>query len=169
MPPTGLYLHAIRDRPCPHPYPAEPFRLEDGRLPVRWAPDSRWRSRRVSLYYGGAVTPLMTDLTQALPDHVRSVHDVARKRYDAFAARGVKLDLTRGKPASEQLDLAGALLALPGGDDYLAADRTDTRNYGVLQGLPELRPVRPWERRYCHDDECLASLIARSMRTIAVS
>jgi DNA-binding transcriptional MocR family regulator len=84
---------------------------------------------------------MTTDLTHASSDHLRSVHDAARKRYDAFAARGVKLDLTRGKPAAAQLDLAGALLALPGGDDYLAADRTDTRNYGVLQGLPELRAL----------------------------
>ena len=34
-----------------------------------------------------------------------------------------------------------ALLALPGAGDYLAADGTDTRNYGVLQGLPELRAL----------------------------
>ena len=34
-----------------------------------------------------------------------------------------------------------ALLALPGDADYLAADGTDTRNYGVLQGLPELRAL----------------------------
>src|SRR5688572_31638240 len=41
------------------------------------------------------------------------------------------------RSAPEQLDLAGALLALPGAADYLAADASDTRNYGVLQGLPE--------------------------------
>ena len=74
-------------------------------------------------------------------EHLRATHDSARSRYDAFAARGVKLDLTRGKPASAQLDLSAALLALPGESDYLAADGTDTRNYGVLQGLLELRAV----------------------------
>ena len=88
-----------------------------------------------------AQTDPMTDLLSTSREHLRATHDSARSRYDAFAARGVKLDLTRGKPASAQLDLSAALLALPGESDYLAADGTDTRNYGVLQGLLELRAV----------------------------
>ena len=83
----------------------------------------------------------MADLTTSSLEQVRAAHDEARGRYDAFVTRGVKLDLTRGKPASAQLDLSGALLALPGAGDFLAADGTDTRNYGVLQGLPELRAL----------------------------
>ena len=75
----------------------------------------------------------ITDLT--------AFHDETRRRYDAFKLRGLKLDLTRGKPSSEQLDLSNGLLALPGAEDYLAADKTDTRNYGLLQGLPELRAL----------------------------
>src|SRR5215203_1502753 len=67
--------------------------------------------------------------------------DQVQSRYDAFKQRNLKLDLTRGKPSSEQLDLSNGLLALPGDADYLAADKTDTRNYGVLQGLPELRAL----------------------------
>ena len=70
-----------------------------------------------------------------------SIHQDVQRRYDAFRQRGLALDLTRGKPASEQLDLSGALLGLPGQDDFLAADGADTRNYGVLQGLPELRAL----------------------------
>jgi DNA-binding transcriptional MocR family regulator len=67
--------------------------------------------------------------------------DQVQSRYDAFKQRNLKLDLTRGKPSSEQLDLSNGLLALPGDADYLAADKTDTRNYGVVQGLPELRAL----------------------------
>jgi DNA-binding transcriptional MocR family regulator len=67
--------------------------------------------------------------------------DQVQSRYDAFKQRRLTLDLTRGKPSSEQLDLSNGLLALPGEADYLAADKTDTRNYGVLQGLPELRAM----------------------------
>ncbi|MEV1293352.1 aminotransferase class I/II-fold pyridoxal phosphate-dependent enzyme [Pseudonocardia sp. NPDC049635] len=61
--------------------------------------------------------------------------------YEELKAAGLKLDLTRGKPSSEQLDLSSALLGLPGADRYRAADGTDTRNYGGLQGLPELREI----------------------------
>ncbi|GAA1383404.1 aminotransferase class I/II-fold pyridoxal phosphate-dependent enzyme [Pseudonocardia kongjuensis] len=61
--------------------------------------------------------------------------------YEELKAAGLKLDLTRGKPSSEQLDLAHGLLGLPGAGEYRAADGTDTRNYGGLQGLPELREI----------------------------
>ncbi|MEU1331507.1 aminotransferase class I/II-fold pyridoxal phosphate-dependent enzyme [Streptomyces sp. NPDC005865] len=64
----------------------------------------------------------------------------ARKEYAELAGRGLSLDLTRGKPAPEQLDLAEDLLSLPGGR-HTAADGTDVRNYGGLQGLPELREI----------------------------
>src|ERR1041384_7714311 len=72
---------------------------------------------------------------------VTAFHDQIQGRYDDFKKRGLKLDLTRGKPSSEQLDLSNGLLGLPGSDDFLAFDKTDTRNYGVLQGLPELRDL----------------------------
>jgi DNA-binding transcriptional MocR family regulator len=86
------------------------------------------------------MTP-MTSLAQLDPSALATFHDQLRRRYDEFRGRGLKLDLTRGKPSSAQLDLAAPLLALPGDGDYLAADKTDCRNYGVLQGLPELRAL----------------------------
>src|SRR6185312_14015846 len=54
---------------------------------------------------------------------------------------GLSLDLTRGKPSPAQLDLSNALLNLPGDDDYRDGNGTDTRNYGGLHGLPELRAI----------------------------
>jgi DNA-binding transcriptional MocR family regulator len=62
-----------------------------------------------------------------------------QKSYDAFKTKGVKLNLTRGKPASDQLDLCRDLLALPGTADFTAEGATDCRNYGGLQGLVEAR------------------------------
>jgi len=64
----------------------------------------------------------------------------ARQRYDDFRQRGVKLNLTRGKPSNRQLDLCNGLLALPGDADYRSGS-IDCRNYGELQGLPELRAL----------------------------
>ena len=82
--------------------------------------------------------PLLSELST--PD-LGAVHAQAQGRYDAFKARGLVLDLTRGKPSREQLDLSNDLLALPGAADHLAADQSDVRNYGGLQGLPELRAL----------------------------
>jgi DNA-binding transcriptional MocR family regulator len=62
-----------------------------------------------------------------------------RRAYDAFRARGLTLDMTRGKPSPEQLDLAAGMLALPGNRDHLSEAGDDARNYGGLQGLPEVR------------------------------
>ena len=59
-----------------------------------------------------------------------------RARFDTLAARGLALDMTRGKPCAEQLDLSLGMLELR---DFRAADGSDCRNYGVLEGLPEAR------------------------------
>lgn len=55
--------------------------------------------------------------------------------------KNLKLDLTRGKPSSEQLDFADELLALPGKGDFKAADGTDVRNYGGLDGIVDIRQI----------------------------
>ena len=83
----------------------------------------------------------MTNLTQLDPSALAAFHDQQRSLYDRFKQRGLTLDLTRGKPSAAQLDLASPLLDLPGEKDFLAADGTDCRNYGVLQGLTELREL----------------------------
>ncbi len=62
-----------------------------------------------------------------------------QQNFEAFRARGLKLNLTRGKPSSAQLELSGELLALPGAGRYMAEGATDCRNYGGLQGLAEAR------------------------------
>jgi DNA-binding transcriptional MocR family regulator len=61
-------------------------------------------------------------------------------RYEAFKTRALKLDMTRGKPSSEQLDLANALLDRPK-SGFTARDGTDGRNYGGLDGLPEMKAL----------------------------
>jgi DNA-binding transcriptional MocR family regulator len=81
----------------------------------------------------------MTNLTQLSPNEITTNAQQLQARYDAFKARGLKLDLTRGKPSPAQLDLSSTLLSLPGAKDYLAEDATDCRNYGGLQGLAEVR------------------------------
>lgn len=67
---------------------------------------------------------------------LRQRADELRGRYDALKARNLALDMTRGKPCAEQLDLSLGIFELR---DYKAADGSDCRNYGVLEGLPEAR------------------------------
>jgi DNA-binding transcriptional MocR family regulator len=72
---------------------------------------------------------------------LQAERDRARRDYDDLLARGLSLDLTRGKPSAAQLSLASGLLDQAMGDAYSSADGTDCRNYGGLQGLPELRAI----------------------------
>jgi hypothetical protein len=67
------------------------------------------------------------------------VIDQLQQTYDAFRGKGLKLDLTRGKPSPAQLDLSTELLSLPDSAGYLAEGAVDCRNYGGLQGLAEAR------------------------------
>lgn len=73
-------------------------------------------------------------------DQIQTVLDEQSAHLQALTDQGLKLDLTRGKPSPEQLDLSSALLDLPGAD-FRDAQGTDTRNYGGLMGLPELREI----------------------------
>jgi aspartate/methionine/tyrosine aminotransferase len=63
-----------------------------------------------------------------------------QEQYDRLRGLGLALDLTRGKPCTEQVSLADALDGILQGN-YLAQDGTDTRNYGGLDGLPEARAL----------------------------
>jgi DNA-binding transcriptional MocR family regulator len=62
-----------------------------------------------------------------------------RGAYDALRQRGLKLDLTRGKPSTAQLDLSDGLLTLP--KDVRDSAGVDVRNYGGLEGIRELREM----------------------------
>ncbi len=62
------------------------------------------------------------------------------EQYQAILAKKLNLDLTRGKPSAEQLNLSDAMDGLLQGN-YIAADGTDTRNYGGLDGLPEAKQL----------------------------
>lgn len=62
------------------------------------------------------------------------------EEYARFKARNLNLDLTRGKPSSEQLTLSDALDGILKGN-YQSASGVDTRNYGGLDGLPEAKAL----------------------------
>ena len=70
-----------------------------------------------------------------LPRDLHTLHPQWRDEYARLKGRSLSLDMTRGKPSPQQLDLSNRILTLPG-DDYVDDDGTDLRNYGGLDGLP---------------------------------
>lgn len=81
---------------------------------------------------------LLSDVSR---DELTALHEEQVKAYEALVAKGLKLDLTRGKPSPAQLDLSNELLTLPGEGNYMDSTGTDCRNYGGLQGLPAIRTI----------------------------
>ncbi len=62
-----------------------------------------------------------------------------QKQYEAILAQKLTLDMSRGKPCTEQLGLSDELLfALKSKDDCKTAAGFDIRNYGLPGGVPEL-------------------------------
>ncbi|GAA2097355.1 aminotransferase class I/II-fold pyridoxal phosphate-dependent enzyme [Microlunatus panaciterrae] len=80
----------------------------------------------------------LSDLSR---EQLADLQSQQRAAYDELVGKGLKLDLTRGKPSPAQLDLSNALLALPGEETTTDAAGTDVRNYGGTQGLPEIREI----------------------------
>jgi DNA-binding transcriptional MocR family regulator len=80
-----------------------------------------------------------TPLAERSPEELAAYLERQRGAYADLVDRGLKLDLTRGKPSAEQLDLSSALLTLP--DGHLDADGVDVRNYGGLTGLRQIREI----------------------------
>ena len=81
----------------------------------------------------------MTEFSALAPEEMHRLRSALQGRYDAICERRLALDITRGKPSAEQLDLSNGLLDNLDEDHYYSAGGTDCRNYGGLDGLPEAR------------------------------
>jgi DNA-binding transcriptional MocR family regulator len=82
------------------------------------------------------------DLTTLSTESLVSLRARLESRYQEFRARGLRLNMARGKPCEEQLSLSQKLLALPGEDDATSEAGDDVRNYfGEAQGLRETRAI----------------------------
>ncbi len=62
------------------------------------------------------------------------------REFELQKGNRLSLDLTRGKPDADQLDLSNGLEDTIAGN-YIASDGTDTRNYGHIRGIPEARAL----------------------------
>ena len=73
-------------------------------------------------------------------EELKSNLSTEKKRFDAFLKEKLSLDMSRGKPSAEQLDLTAPMLSalnkdtkFPKGPDY--------RNYGLADGIPEMKKL----------------------------
>jgi len=83
----------------------------------------------------------MTDFTKLSVSELEAHKRDLQNQYQEFKAKNLSLDITRGKPCAEQLDLANGMLDCIDGESYKSAEGIDCRNYGGLDGLPEAKKL----------------------------
>jgi aspartate/methionine/tyrosine aminotransferase len=81
----------------------------------------------------------MTDFKNLSATERRKIKEALLQRYGEFQSRRMTLDMTRGKPCAEQLDLALGMLREDISKVYLTRSGLDCRNYGGLDGIPEAK------------------------------
>ena len=84
----------------------------------------------------------MKSFKQMTKEELLEVKEQLDKEYSEAAAKGLKLDMSRGKPSSKQLDLTRDMLdVLNSESDMISENGLDIRNYGVLDGIPEAKKI----------------------------
>lgn len=67
--------------------------------------------------------------------------DLSRE-YEEVKAKGLKLDMSRGKPSASQLDMEMDFMDVLNSDSVLKTEAgVDCRNYGILDGIPEAKKL----------------------------
>jgi len=72
-------------------------------------------------------------------EELKQLHEELLEEYDAWKEMGLSLNMARGKPSDEQLQISKGMMTILGDVDLVAEDGTDVRNYGVLDGIPEAK------------------------------
>jgi len=84
----------------------------------------------------------MTLLQDKSAADLTTLQNDVREQLEVLKGKGLRLNIARGNPSPEQLDLSNTLLNLPGNGAWRTQDGADTRNYiGSVQGLPEARAL----------------------------
>ena len=83
----------------------------------------------------------MTDFNRISVEELKHIESKLNQQYSQFQSRNITLDMTRGKPCPEQLDLCLAMLDCVNNDNIKSRDGTDLRNYGGLDGIPAAKEL----------------------------
>jgi DNA-binding transcriptional MocR family regulator len=76
--------------------------------------------------------------TELSKEELNALKDELEREYEALKSKGLKLDMSRGKPCDEQLDLSNAMMTIDLGN-YKTDVGFDCRNYGALDGINEAK------------------------------
>ena len=78
-------------------------------------------------------------LSEMSKDELISFREENVKLYDDFRAQGLCLNMARGNPCKEQLELSVDMLRVFDDGEFLSKDGSDVRNYGLLDGITEAK------------------------------
>ena len=81
----------------------------------------------------------MAAITEMTREELLKLEEKLSSRYEELKGQGLKLDMSRGKPGPAQLDLSNGLLTAL--TDYHTESGADARNYGILDGVPEVKKL----------------------------
>ena len=93
------------------------------------------------------------EYTGMTPAQLAAEKESVSRQFEALKARGLKLDMSRGKPGKAQLDLVSGILTILSKPEDCVADGIDARNYGEVRGLPCARRYFA-ELLGCKPEEC---------------
>ena len=84
----------------------------------------------------------MTAYKDMTKEELTGVKEELERQFQEVKAKGLKLDMSRGKPSAEQLDLSmGMMDVLTSKSDLKCTEGVDCRNYGVLDGIGEAKQL----------------------------
>ena len=93
------------------------------------------------------------EYTRMTPAQLAAEKEIVSRRFEELKARGLKLDMSRGKPGKVQLDLVSDILTVLSDPAQCQVEGLDVRNYGELTGLPAAKRLFA-EILGCRPEEC---------------
>ncbi len=67
--------------------------------------------------------------------------EIVKKEYEQIKAQGLNIDMSRGKPGKDQLDISDGMLSVLDDGNFKCENGLDVRNYGILDGIPEAKKL----------------------------
>lgn len=84
----------------------------------------------------------MTPYSQLSKEELAALKSDLEQQFEDVKGKGLKLDMSRGKPSKSQLDISiGMMDVLTSDTDMMSSDGVDCRNYGVLDGISDARKL----------------------------